>query len=319
MPQYSRNVIYFPFINVPQKSWFSNVLLYWEKVYSIVPYSHKTYPILMTPYMRDMVAEHLVIPLSPIQYLDKILDFEEKFLSYVDRPDYPIPRTNKIRDSLPTEPIHLEKLGNLSSGLEDRHLASNSNYPWFNVESYTANQFMLYLSTELGKIDDISGKPVTDSEINYPLFNVQSNKKLQPIISKIRPIVLDALLPSPLNSIDPRDILSFKDDHKNLLISFRNNIEEEIINIASNPDPILQEELLATFIAEKKTQIYEIIQVMEERKWDVSFSKLLGYCISNINATAGSIFSDLFQKNEIKAPENIAYAVIASQKYQPQS
>jgi hypothetical protein len=35
-----QNVIYFPYIRVPESEWFTRVLLYWKQVASIVPYEY---------------------------------------------------------------------------------------------------------------------------------------------------------------------------------------------------------------------------------------------------------------------------------------
>ena len=328
----SQNVIYFPYINLPQESWFTTTLLYWDTIYSIVPNEYTQYPIMLEEYTRTLIEEHLVKPIVPMNYIEHIPNFNHQFLSFIDRRDYPVNR--KMRDTaLPKVKVHIEKLGDLAEELVRRKLAIIDKYPWYYVESYTAHQFMLYLATELGKLKQINGKPITDDLIQYELFQAQQHRdhNLELTISEIRPIILDEILPTPINSVDPRDILNFKDDNKKLLINFRNDIETNLIYLAGF-DGTKKEQKISYFIDLKKKQIAELKMVMESYGWKVRLSKIAGYTIATLGiiytltkgepvsvfATASglipSIVQDLFQRTQIN-PNNMAYAVLAHQKF----
>jgi hypothetical protein len=48
-------VLYFPYIRVPDSEWFTQVLLYWDEVGSIVPYEYVYSPEKLGPHMRELV------------------------------------------------------------------------------------------------------------------------------------------------------------------------------------------------------------------------------------------------------------------------
>jgi hypothetical protein len=60
--------IYFPYINVPEKAWFSRVLLYWDEIRSIVPYRYTQDLGHLSPYMAELMEADLVKPIIPERY-----------------------------------------------------------------------------------------------------------------------------------------------------------------------------------------------------------------------------------------------------------
>ena len=157
------NVIYFPYIRVPQDEWFTRVLLYWDKIGSIVPMDYVDDPSKLGKYMYNLVQEGLVKQIIPHQYVHDIPNFTEAFLQYVDNPNYPVLQGVIERKRVPTIPVHMEKLGPIGDELCQRGLARQQDWRWYNIEDYTANQFMAYLAASLGKIPEIESEPITDN------------------------------------------------------------------------------------------------------------------------------------------------------------
>ena len=58
-------VLYFPYINVPQNKWFTQILLYWDEIGTILPSQNNHEPILLDDHMRELIDARLVRPIDP--------------------------------------------------------------------------------------------------------------------------------------------------------------------------------------------------------------------------------------------------------------
>lgn len=71
----AENVLYFPYIRVPDNDWFQRVLLYWDSVGSIVPYEYINNPDRLGSHMQSLLIEGLVKQIIPGQYTYKLIRF----------------------------------------------------------------------------------------------------------------------------------------------------------------------------------------------------------------------------------------------------
>ncbi|GAH86528.1 unnamed protein product, partial [marine sediment metagenome] len=167
----ANKVIYFPYIRVPQNEWFTRVLLYWDKVGSIVPHDYIYNPDHLGKYMQELIKAELVKQIIPMNYIHSIPRFKEAFIELIDRNQI-INHAHKItKESNETFLIHIEKLDNIAGELCDRGLAEPVNYPWYNVEKVTANLFMAYLAAVLGELSEIDMAPITDRTEFFSVFS----------------------------------------------------------------------------------------------------------------------------------------------------
>src|SRR5438094_889153 len=83
-PQQLSKVLYYPYIEVPRGSWFTQLLLYWDRVGAIVPYEFIQEPEKLGPYMVGLLREDLVEQVIPGMYLWQVKNFEKAFLDCVD-------------------------------------------------------------------------------------------------------------------------------------------------------------------------------------------------------------------------------------------
>ena len=208
----NRNVIYYPYIRVPQNEWFTRVLLYWDQVFSVVPMDYASNPSTLGEYMDDLIQEDLVIPIVPGQYIHEIPNFTKAFLDYVDSPNYPVTQLINNRRRLKTFDVAMEKLDNIGEELIKRGLARKY-YGCYRIEAYTANQFMAYLAAILGKTPDIQSKPITDTKQNLVSFAPHTGGKLYQDIDETRTIILKDILPAPSGYINPIELANFKKDN----------------------------------------------------------------------------------------------------------
>src|SRR5690606_30611105 len=78
------NALYFPYIALPQDSWTTKALLYWDKLSSIVPMDHLDRPERMSEFMRTLLAEDLVEPVIPAQFIHQVERFDAAFIDLID-------------------------------------------------------------------------------------------------------------------------------------------------------------------------------------------------------------------------------------------
>ncbi len=220
------SVLYYPYINVPQSPWFTQVLLYWDRVGAIVPYEYIQEPDKLGPYMVGLVREHLVEQVIPGMYLWQIKNFEKAFLDHVD--------AQKLRANYqPTWPkIHMEKLQGLGDALSQRGLArkhGKEEYsPWYKVEPKVADSFMAYLASALGQLAEERFYPITQDSESLSMFIDKSIRSR----FATRKIVLDAILPAPSGEIEAGRLAEFKAAHKEELRRFRLLVEDKISELS---------------------------------------------------------------------------------------
>jgi len=327
----SSNVVYYPYITPPNNEWFIRILLYWDKIFSIVPSEYLDKSHEFDDWMKDLLETNLVQPIIPKQYIDRVPNFENAFLQYIDSRSH-ISSSRSQR----TIPIHIEKLKNIGDRLKERNLATNREYPWWNVEYQTGNEFMAYLATVLGELSQFKAIPMTNSLDSFSFVLPKSNH----ILDKIRQGLLEDVLPAPKNCIDPRVLVGFKDDNKETLRRFRTRIEEVSIELATIEDDYLRQRKKEIFLEEIKQDKRDIISLLEGNNWNVSNGKIIGYAIVKVAAagisgifaaaTSALEIASLIKRkrstrNQIEFEQNQAlqnhfstYAVFADQEFELQ-
>src|SRR5579863_2772455 len=80
----SRNrALYFPYINVPTIPWFTQALLYWDKVLTIVPETFDEH-FSVSAYTKEVIGQGLVESLHPAALIYALPNFERSFLQLLD-------------------------------------------------------------------------------------------------------------------------------------------------------------------------------------------------------------------------------------------
>ncbi|MEW6182618.1 MAG: hypothetical protein AB1500_05490 [Bacillota bacterium] len=108
----------------------------------------------------------------PVAYTEKIPLFREAFLELINRNPVITERRGAALQRGKTWRIHIEKSGDaLADTLYDKGLARPAEYPWYEVEKLTADLFMAYLASVLGKLEDLQMDPITDRAETLPIFS----------------------------------------------------------------------------------------------------------------------------------------------------
>jgi hypothetical protein len=313
-------VLYFPLIRVPQSRWFTQVLLYWDEVGSIVPYEYVHKPDELGQYMQELVAEGLMTQIFPGPLLHETPAYSEEFVRYLR---LIAPRLHRRQERFATgdrRRIHLEKLHGVETELVRLKLAvedQTSSY-WYDVERDTAADFMTYLATTLGAHPQVAAAPVTD--------HLDHLRRLAPgpyartdtgwVMRSSRLAILDHLLPIPAEPVSPIEISRFKHRHGQHLRGFRRAIESELTVLASIPDPTLRLERLEFFVTGCKEEVREIEGNMRGAWKNVVFGRMLAVLgvVSPVAALANAVYSAL-ASNGTNSGRPMAYAALTQHHF----
>jgi hypothetical protein len=315
-----KNLLYFPYINLPNTEWTIRNLLYYDKVGSIVPESYNYNPDKYEPFMRKLVQNELVIPINPFTALERIADLDRPFLDFASHPSVTLEqkrkafkveteRINSVSNqvNLSIHRIHTQKFNyELLYSLEKLGLAKR-NGEWYYVEKSIAKHLMVYLSTLIANKLDM--RMATDSLDNLPrrIWSPRMEKN-----STQREKILTELIPYPRN-INLEALLEFKEKHSGLLKIFINTIEQIVLTKEYDNN----EALLTLKIEELKHRKEELANKMAPRGFKhvvfgtvcgilkgviaVGIAKTGGAAVAATPNFANSIYSAL----KIESPEKV--------------
>jgi hypothetical protein len=263
----SESVLYFPYIRVPESGWFTRVLLYWDEVGSIVPSEYVKNPMELGTYMAALIKERQVKPVTPGDYIEQVPNFEVSFLEMLEK-NYNIQERRAIAlEKHETMLIHIEKFSSLVYSISDMGLARKADGPWWEMERLTADLYMSYLSSVLGKAEGLKMEPITDSSRSLSVFSASPEHIPLNIFRDLRMSIIRDILPAPTTGIPVLDLVRFKDKYRDLLHRFRIYIETSLIKISSNADKTLRDEEIRLFKAEIEDQKTQITTLMNKRHW----------------------------------------------------
>lgn len=286
------NVIYFPYINVPDNQWFTRTLLYWDHVYSIVPRDFMEGEGRLSQHMLGLVDVDAVKPLFPDDAHEKLdfRDFSNTFLRLVEDDSFPVQR-GIITSNPPVFWVHAGKLNEIADPLCQMGLARTGRYPWYEVESYTARAFMLYLAGSFGELPDVDSDPVTDDEgsLKPGVGTEVADGSWRPELDELRYGILSDVLPAPSDAIDPATLVRFKEEHGLHLRQFRARVEQKLRSAMAIPDPVARSEFREAAAAEMKADVDEAARRLKESGWrTLTLGKLIG-CAGVVGGLAGAV------------------------------
>ncbi|MDD5082585.1 MAG: hypothetical protein PHU08_04355 [Dehalococcoidales bacterium] len=277
------NVLYYPYINLPQTEWLTRMLLYYEKVGTITPPIYKTYPSKFSPYTRDLIKEGLVTQVFPYEYVHGVKRFSESFTEYIDSLGPEVGQRRRLFH-LPPKPfqsnsmkIHISKMETICEYLVHNGLSENIDGQWYQVEISTALDFMSYLAAIIGQVDEAGFTPITDKimPLNRLAKSVSIDARTENRACKLRLQLLKNVLPSPKQPLSPADILGFKMKHGDKLTEFRFYIEKSILDILKQQNSDLRLREIDLFNQKAKEDIEEIKVSMHKFGWiTVGFANL---------------------------------------------
>ncbi len=222
------NILYYPYINVPDNDWTVRTLLYYNDIGAIVPQEYFWAPERhYDQFMMELVRMSLVVPINPTEVFDNPWSVTKPFITEIEKHKKSLEKAQERFNNLQRNLVHSQKFSSAQIhgdkfddevfySLTSLGLASRGEDNWYSVESRTADQLMKFIATIIGlKTDRI---PMTDKLKHrfYARKNLQEQKK--------RATILENLIPFP-KDIKLDKMLRFKEKHIDLLTAFTNRVE----------------------------------------------------------------------------------------------
>lgn len=280
------NALYYPYINVPKSKWLMENLLYWDKLYSIIPIQTYKNKSDITTFTRDLLETDLLKIIHPRDYLDELRSFEElileKGIEFQQKNKF---ESSKDKYSL----IHIEKLGNIVFELKELKLIEESKkgYPWYKMNKEFSKIFMKELASSLSKIEQLDCTPITNK--NYKL----NKEKI-----KIQDELLHFTMPVPdfTKDIDLVKIIEFRKKNKSAVIDYKNIIEEITLNILSQRKKYRKDQMEL-----EKIRIKEAVEKLNSEiseSWKHQLKKIIMPIQTFIDPSANDILEFIPSKKE---------------------
>jgi hypothetical protein len=313
VPHVPDDALYFPYIEVPSDPSLTRVLLYWDRLATIVPNS-----IRGSDRLEELIRLDLVESIDPEKY-DRP---PEGWIASV------VEELARQEVDAPVGRVHFSKGSfRLWQRLESVGVAERA-ADWILLPEPAADFYMAYLATWLGHT--LGKVPVTDRRSSIDAFVAEAPVAMRSANrAAMREVALRNILPAPAQSVDPRQIAEFKYDHWELLGSFRRNVERRLLECAREPDDVLRAELVAHTCDELAEEVQEI-QARMSRWWPTTRGLITaaipaGVYLAKFAATgdpwaiaeaaapvSAEILSTRFASGDVSP---IAYAVLAQKRF----
>ncbi|MFC2044676.1 hypothetical protein ACFLT8_05760 [Chloroflexota bacterium] len=278
--------LYFPYINLPENDWLYLMLLYWERLSAIVPSEYVYDRRKLSPHMSTLMEEGLVDFIEPQKFIENRDEFGKPFIGFIEKRV----RTGRIplRENVAQRfPVHVEKLGPVAAELVSMNLATEADYPWYEMDIWVADAFMAYLASFLGSLPEINSAPVTNNEICFRLLGGYPRKVIRERTVQ-RYEILRNILPFPIGELNLDRVIKFKDKYLEELSRFRDQIESLSIDLSNITDPKEREEKRDITIRGLKQEIDFIASHMGETWHEIAFLDVLP-----ILSTSGSVLAGI--------------------------
>ncbi|MBL9213984.1 MAG: hypothetical protein JNG83_00770 [Opitutaceae bacterium] len=271
------HALYFPYINVPSSAWFTQALLYWDSVRTIVPTDFRNSQFELNEYTRAVLEEGLVESLFPPQYLYRIPAFRDEFIGLLERHLQNPAFRRRIARRTDVASVHVQKLNELVTELQHRKLATAPVDGWVKMPGWLANLFMTYLAASLGQVANCDTTPITNQPECWAHLAGSAITMADGGDARLqlpRDQILAIALPVPATLPDPKTLAAFKRKHRPLLRRLRLEVEAAAAAVSTAKSPVAQKAILQRARVEIDEQIAEVMDAMRS-KWKVVLWKTL--------------------------------------------
>lgn len=257
--------LYFPYISVPQSSWFTRVLLYWDGVASVVPRQLSDRDGELTHYMMDLMKANLIRQVWPhhAQWANQD-GFDDQFLAMLDASG--LPESNETRR---WTRMHQEKASDyLFQQITERRLAHwDPGTVWCTMEERTAGLYMAYLVGSICRVED-GLVPVTDvgdrlARLARPAVNTKS--RLDELVS----VTIRDVLPVPPAEVPLDELSRFKAENSELLRNLRIHLNGKLADLVLIADETVRAAKVAEARRELDESIKRLAETIKRRRWPV--------------------------------------------------
>lgn len=316
------NLLYYPYINLPNTDWTIRALLYYDNIGSIVPTQYFNEPEQYEPFMREVIQNELINPINPMDVLEHPWEVSKIFGEYLDQKQNILGRRRSSLQKFGTSNIHREKFSFGENGyklhadkfdtdifyaLTQMGLAERIDDYWYNVEKKTAYDLMTFLTSVVA--NKIDYQPATD-KIDYSFSTTYLRDQDIELRTRQykRDLILKNLIPYP-KQIDLTNLRRFKDRHLELLNTFSNKVEL----LALNPTITHESPLFRITLEDMKMAKEELYARMNESHiGDIVFGTICGTISAGIGLLAAPVLgaipgflNAIHSACKIERPENV--------------
>lgn len=258
--------LYYPYMQTPTSPWFTQVLLYWDDVATIVPDAYgppvdqKTQDLVEVGLLRRMSPDDAVYGLGRHQFASTFLETVEPW-QRTEIPSFTEIHAGKMSYVIFRE---LKEMG-LARSSEGRDRGV-----WYRVENATANAFMAYLAGAMSGLTP-GLTPVTDS-LDHVAALSASGRSRKRKLEVLRYVAITEALPMPRGPVNADDLAAFKDQHRDELKLCRQYLDLQLMTLAraDEDDDLVEHELglrLAALRQETNELESELQAQMCRRGW----------------------------------------------------
>ena len=323
-----KNLLYFPYINIPNTNWTTQSILYWDKVGIIVPDEFRFNPDKFEPYTVELLKSDLIEGMYLGQHYYDLRNIEKIFFNLLKSDQLNL---SKLQQNFREEnylKIYREKFYvSLLKKLIDLDLAklNPKDQSTILIEYNTSKILMFYLATTLSFIENYTVSTDKTEFLNLNIDNNSDGIKL----NDIRQNLIGELIPYPIKP-NLSKLRKFKDKFHKELDSFRILIEKYAYDISILPYEEQMEEkqkIIIDEILDKKEMI--ISELKSNRLGEISFGTICGITstiggISSGNylfgslALAGTLYNEVKNTNEkfkILKQKDFSYIALIDKKF----
>lgn len=316
------NILYYPYINLPNTDWTIRALLYYDNIGSITPAQYFDEPEQYEPFMQEVIQNELINPINPMNVLEHPREVSRVFRKYLNQNQNILERRKSSLQELETSHIHREKFSfrenenrlhadkfdtEIFYDLTQMGLAERIDDYWYNVEKKTADELMTFLTSVVAS--KIDYQPATD-KIDYSFSTTYiRNQDIELRTRQYkRDLILNNLIPYP-KQIDLTYLRRFKDKHHDLLNAFSNKVELLVLNPTITPEsPLFKITLGEMKIAKKELSA----RMNESHMGDIVFGTICGTISAGIGLLASPVLgaipgflNAIHSACRIERPENV--------------
>ena len=334
--------LYFPYMRVPQNSWFTQVLLYWDNAATMMPSSLIRHEDKLGKYMTQLREAKL---------LEFISDFE--FFEHYDRflkNSFSLLAIRKHQLQLDQRPLRYSRLheGKADSRLflemEEVGLAKRETIrgddgwdeEWWSVEETLADQYMAYLASTISGFRK-GTYPVTDKATAIAALSF-SPGDVTTRLQELRYAAITSALPAPSSAVSVKELRKFKDKHQDQLRRLRHHLDGRLADLAGIDDEVLRDVKANSILDEIRDDVAVLREQMNRRNWPrivlIGVGGVVGAALATASAvsTAGGTLAlglavgsgtaslantayqaaEIFRKPRYNKRAPLAYAALAS-------
>ncbi|MFY0249759.1 DUF6236 family protein [Bacillus cytotoxicus] len=244
----------------PSNDWLKRVLLYSDGIASIVPYELQNMIGSDFELLQDLGEFSM---LSPEPYLWNE-EFENEVVEHFNSKEY----RDIVAKSKRTQyfDIHQSKLSYAMTDLLQRHKMFVEDGDWYKVPKKVADSYMGILAKHMGRYHDYI--PTTDKMVHENLIYATRDRYAERMAGQIRML---NCLPVPSRQTPFEDIIAFKRERREELLTFRQMLLKNVQDLSKCDDENEFRLLVTGFQEEMEKETLKIQRLLKEKRISFMF------------------------------------------------